>query len=279
MKIQYLSDIHLEHYKIYTAEQLNPLQWIEPDPEAELLVLAGDIGNPSGTAYSLFLQWCAANWPHVIIVAGNHEFYHTGKIGPPCSREETLELIRKIVAHLPNVLLLDRKMITLRPGLNVLGCTLWSDISEKLSSEDAWRLNDFRMIPGASIQAYSAWHKRDLAWLRAQLSLISNAGEETIVVTHHMPTPRLIAEKYQGHPLNCCFATDLEQLIQDTQPLAWICGHSHTGNKILIGRTQLVMNPHGYPGERVDTRQRQAILEIPWPDAADAAAAAQNPIL
>jgi DNA repair exonuclease SbcCD nuclease subunit len=262
MRIQYISDIHLEHYKIYTAEQLNPLQWIEPDPAAELLVLAGDIGCPSRAAYSLFLQWCSANWPQVVVIAGNHEFYRAREVGDPTSREEVLGLIRRILAHMPNVRLLDREAVTLRPGLQILGCTLWSDIPEDMRTEAAWGLNDFRLIPGASTEAYAAWHARDLAWLRAQLFLLKNTGEEAIVVTHHMPTPRLVAEKYRGHPLNCCFATDLEQLIEDTQPLAWICGHSHTGNRLLIGRTQLVLNPHGYPGERVETRRRRATLEV-----------------
>lgn len=267
LKIQYISDLHLEHYKIYTEEQLNPLQWIEPDPEAELLVLAGDIGNPTRASYGLFLQWCAANWPQVVVVAGNHEFYQAQERGAPTSREEVLALIRSIVSHLPNVHLLDREVFMLRPGLHVLGCTLWSYIPEDMREEAAWGLNDFRLIPGASTGAYVAWHERDLAWLTAKLLLIKNAGEEAIVVTHHVPTSQLISPIYAGHPLNCCFVTDLEELIKETEPAAWICGHTHQAASATIRgatgkETALAINPRGYPGERVNVRNRRAVLDL-----------------
>lgn len=268
MRIQYVSDLHLEHYKIYTAEQLNPLQWIKPDPTADLLVLAGDIGNPFRASYSLFLQWCSENWPQVVIVAGNHEFYRMITTGNHAtyeggkSKEEVIELIRKIVGHFPNVKFLERERLTVSPGLHVLGCTLWSYVPEDMHKYAAAGLNDFRLIPGASVPAYNAWHARDLAWLEAELREIAAAGERAIVVTHHLPTSQLVSEQYQDHPLNCCFTTNLEELIKETKPAAWICGHTHLGNRATIGGTQLAVNPWGYPGERVPTRNREAILDI-----------------
>ena len=262
MRIQYVSDLHLEHYKIYTAEQLNPLQWIKPDPTADLLVLAGDIGDPNRSSYSLFLQWCSANWPQVVVIAGNHEFYRGNERGAPTSREEVLGLIRGIVGHLPNVRLLDRERLTLSPGVHVLGCTLWSDIPPAMYTKVVYSLNDFRMIPGATVASYGMWHARDLAWLEAELRALAAAGERAIVITHHLPTPQLISEQYKDHPLNCCFATDLDELIKETKPAAWICGHTHQGNTAMIGETRLAINPWGYPGERVPTRNREAILEL-----------------
>ncbi|MCK7493040.1 MAG: hypothetical protein MZW92_17250 [Comamonadaceae bacterium] len=59
MKIQLLSDLHLE------TEDFEPA----PAPQAELLVLAGDI-DASWAGYERF-----AGWPvPVLVVAGNHEF-------------------------------------------------------------------------------------------------------------------------------------------------------------------------------------------------------------
>jgi Icc-related predicted phosphoesterase len=271
LRIQYVSDLHLEHYKIHTAKELNPLQWIKPDPTADVLVLAGDIGNPHKTSYGLFLQWCAANWPQVVIVAGNHEFYREdmrgdrgegaggAKLSP---RYEALELIKLITRHYRNVHFLDRGRFTVRPGVHILGCTLWSDIPADMRKYVLQGLNDFRHIPGATFEGYAEWHTRDREWLAAQLRAVAAAGETAIVVTHHLPTPRLISEKYMDHPMNCCFATDLDALIEETVPAAWICGHSHTGNAVQIGATRLALNPHGYIGERVETRNACAILEI-----------------
>ena len=274
MRIQYISDLHLEHYKIHTEEQLNPLQWIKPDPTADVLVLAGDIGNPHKTSYGLFLKWCSTNWPQVVIIAGNHEFYQEGAggiVGRPGAetgtrlspRYEALEVIQIITRHYPNIHFLDRGRFTVSPGVHILGCTLWSDIPADMRKYAVEGLNDFRLIPGATFEGYAGWHARDRDWLATELRAVSTVGEIAVVVTHHLPTPRLIAEKYSDHPMNCCFATDLEALIQETAPAAWICGHSHSGNTLEIGGTRLALNPHGYPGERVETRNRGAILEVP----------------
>ena len=59
MRLQLLSDLHLE------TEAFTP----QPAPQAELLVLAGDIDS-SWAALERF-----ASWPNpVLFVAGNHEF-------------------------------------------------------------------------------------------------------------------------------------------------------------------------------------------------------------
>ncbi len=273
MRIQYVSDIHLEHHRIWRADQLNPRTWVRPVEGADVLVLAGDVGWPDLSAYGLFMQWCSDNWPAVVVVAGNHEFYTEGAVGgvgigkgPKICQPEKLELLRKIAASLPNVHFLDRGRVKVG-GVTFLGATLWSAIPADLGKYALQSLNDFRCVlsaPGrwVTLEEYGKWHAADVAWLRGELVAARAAGETVVVVTHHMPTPKLIHEKYAGHPLNCCFATDLEWLIQEGAPVAWICGHSHTGNRITLGQTQLALNPVGYPGERVETRSPQAVLEV-----------------
>jgi predicted phosphodiesterase len=265
MRIQYVSDIHLEHYTIYTKDQLNPERWVQPDPTADLLVLAGDIGNPNKTSYSLFLEWCSKNWPQVVVVAGNHEFYCSPNSRDQPNPHETTNLIRSITNHYMNVHFLDRNRIEFKPGVHILGCTLWSDIPADIRKYAVTGLTDFRLIPGMTASTYADYHKKDLEWLQANLQTVSSIGEKAIVITHHLPTFDLISEKYRDHPLNCCFATELQTLVKESCPLAWICGHSHTGNTIQLEdcKTILTLNPHGYPGERVETRTRQAVLDLP----------------
>jgi predicted MPP superfamily phosphohydrolase len=160
LRIQYLSDIHLEHMRILNAEQLNPEQWVTPDPTADVLVLAGDIGWPDKPAYGLFLQWCSEHWPQVVVVAGNHEFYTTGgaRIGPAgaatggipiLTRYEKMNLIRLISRSLPNVHYLQEGKLEIRPGVWILGCTLWSEIPEDMRKYAVTSLNDFRQIYGS----------------------------------------------------------------------------------------------------------------------------------
>ena len=66
MKIQLASELHRELLGKWAHE----MRVMEPSPEADLLVLAGDM--PRGTqAVEVF-----ADWPMpVLYVAGNHEFY------------------------------------------------------------------------------------------------------------------------------------------------------------------------------------------------------------
>ncbi len=275
MKIQFISDIHLEHHKIYKEEQLNAERWLKPAPGADVLVLAGDIGHPEKPAYGLFLKWCSERWPTVVVIAGNHEFYTaTSQLGRDeqardiHSRYEKLEMMRLTAGALPNVHFLNQGSVEVEPGTWILGCTLWSDIPEGLRKYAITGLNDFGSILSsdlgelATFEDYKAWHRSDLAWLRTRLAAIQGRGERAIVVTHHMPTPQLIHEKYADHPLNCCFATNLEWLIEEGRPVAWICGHSHTGMRLTVAGCQLALNPQGYPGERVETRDREAVLEI-----------------
>jgi predicted phosphohydrolase len=265
VRIQYLSDVHLEHHK---PDRFIPETWITPDPTADLLVLAGDIGWPEKPNYEKFIAWCSERWPAVVVVAGNHEFYGEYADTAKKSRYEKLELIRHIVGKYPNVRFLQQEAYQLKTGVWVLGCTLWSDIPSDMWKYAVDALNDFRMIratdagEGMTIAEYNALHLSDRRWLDEQLSMIRLRGEKAIVVTHHMPSFNLIHRKFEGLPMNCCFGTDLETMIQVHQPLAWICGHSHAANKMTIGSTQLALNPNGYPGERVETRTRIAVLEL-----------------
>jgi DNA repair exonuclease SbcCD nuclease subunit len=267
MRIQYVSDIHLEHYTIQTKDQLNPEQWITPDSNADLLVLAGDIGNPNKTSYGLFLDWCSKHWPQVVVIAGNHEFYTLSTSKERLNYYETTNLIRSITSHYTNVHFLDRGRLEISPGVHILGCTLWSGIPDELKKYAVQGINDFRLIPEMTFEAYKDYHTKDLDWLTTELEELSSKGEKAIVVTHHLPTEALISKKYMGHPMNCCFYTELTPLIKRTAPLAWICGHSHTGNQLVLeGENRrpifLALNPHGYPGERVETRTKMAVLSV-----------------
>ena len=82
-----------------------------------------------------------------------------------------------------------------------------------------------------------------------------------IVLTHHLPTYTLIHPKYEGHPLNYCFATNLEEMIQS--PIrGWLCGHSHTASEVEINAVKCALNPFGYPGEPNTGYSREKVLEI-----------------
>ena len=257
LRIQYISDIHLEQYKIAFEHNLNPRQFVQPDPSAEILVLAGDIGNPEEPNYKLFLEWCSKSWKTVILVAGNHEFYGSLRERRPV--EQRLEAIREVVKDLPNVHFLHREKVEVRPGVFVLGCTLWTDVPEENRYDAMASVNDYRYV-GATFDELKAWHHADRDWLKAELA--AAAGGKAIVVTHHLPTFTAISRKFRGHPLNVCFATGLDALITEGAPVAWFCGHTHEGGEYTVGKTRILLNPRGYPSEHVSTRDPRKVVDL-----------------
>jgi predicted MPP superfamily phosphohydrolase len=258
----------LEHYQVAFEKDLKPTQFVQPGLGADVLVLAGDIGNPDEPTYRYFLSWCAKNWSRVVVVAGNHEFYNARGTASKRTIADRLEACRAAAAAAgPNVIFLEKEKLELEPGLSILGCTLWTDIPEDTRYDAIASMNDYRLIytepkTPVSFDALKAEHKAATEWLATTLEEIKGSGQ-AIVVTHHMPTFKAISRKFKGNPLNSCFASNLDGLLERTKPAAWICGHTHSGGEYLVGSTPVVLNPFGYPGESVPSRSTQKFIEVP----------------
>lgn len=109
MKIQLASDLHLE----FLERKLPGERLVLPSPDADVLVLAGDIAQ--GTrAIELFADVAVP----VIYVAGNHEFY--GREWGPTRAE------LRAAARGTNVHFLDDDEVVVA-GVRFLGSTLWTD--------------------------------------------------------------------------------------------------------------------------------------------------------
>ncbi len=261
MEIQYSSDLHLE---FYDDKSLPYEQFLTP--VAPYLVLAGDIGIPDLKGYGLFLEWCSSRWTKIFVVAGNHEYY-TSKTPVKLDLEAKEAKIRSLCESLPNVQFLQCDSVLLPEyGIRVLGCTLWSSVPDSVKEKAMMYMNDSRQILVSGTQRFTPWdmtslHERHRLWLDEEIQKCEQNKERCLVVTHYLPSDSLIAEKYQGHPLNSCFASDCEDLMRPPV-VGWICGHSHTGVQRTIQGVMCVMNPYGYPGEDVETRSKTAVLRL-----------------
>lgn len=260
MRVQYASDLHLEFGWFKSGGSISHVL----RPVAPVLVLAGDIGNPQKAQYTDFLRTCATQWEHIIVVAGNHEFYNKRTAtewekgwGTPDSVADRLEMCRAAsVAAGDNVHFLDRGSVDIG-GVRFLGCTLWSDTTgaEELIER---RMADCRVIcpdksvlKAATAEDLKTWHVRDRDWLVAELDACRAEGRGAVVVTHHLPSFDLVASRWAGNPLNAGFASALDDLIEEPVR-TWICGHTHTAGIVHKGagrRIPCVLNPRGYPDE------------------------------
>lgn len=255
MKIHLISDIHLElatngPKTIRLVKQR--LQYQEVSNA--VLVLAGDIGKPTGKLYRMFLQEMSSIYAHVIIITGNHEYYQTGRFVKgslrkfetkhPLTMQEVDAAARKVASEFSNVHFLQRESIVL-DGVRFLGCTLWSRPQLELAST----INDFTYIPEfeKNPKLFEDLHEADVKWLSETLPLKSDEYNKTVVITHHLPSFKLVSEGYQNNPKNVFYASDLEHLMAGAD--VWLAGHTHVGTQLEIASCRCYVNPLGYAWE------------------------------
>ena len=86
------------------------------------------------------------------------------------------------------------------------------------------------------------WHAQQIRWLKDQLQ--EPFPGKTVVVTHHLPSARSVADRYKTDLLSACFASELDHLFG---PMAlWVHGHTHDCFDYDVGGTRVVCNPRGY---------------------------------
>ncbi len=108
--------------------------------------------------------------------------------------------------------------------------------------------------PDAHISRFMPWHsaaehRLDLPFLVAQPAVPFDGP--SVIVTHHLPGSRSIAARFQGSSLNPAFASALEWLIERSEPLLWVHGHTHSSCDYHIGTTRILCNPKGYGPDHV----------------------------
>lgn len=231
LTVQFASDLHLERL----ADEFPSYTGVTPHPDAEVLVLAGDIHN-GGRAIALF-----ADWPvPVVYVPGNHEFYGH-------DRMSVLSRLNQL-AKGTSVHILHRNRWDYK-GVRFLGATLWTDYKagkdQTRAMQEARRLADHRVIlemlepftPDTALRL----HRQDRSWLTRQLAQPFEGP--TVVVTHHAPHLKSLEGAHKGDALNPAFASNLTSLVKKAN--LWIHGHVHSSFEYPVGGCTVACNPHG----------------------------------
>ena len=270
MKIKLVSDLHLEFSDIN----------IQNTDNCDVLILGGDIcvaqdlhDHPelvnssdqaaiaAGTGlgrrqqaaqrYRDFFKRCSFQFPHVIYIAGNHEFYN-GKF------YAGIDYLREECAKYPNVYFLenDTKIID---DVTFVGATLWTDMNkgDPLTMHAIeGMMNDFRIIKNdkrnyapMSARDVADRHARTLAYFRSVLA--EQHDRKFVVVGHHTPSFQSCHPMYGNDTLmNGGYHSDLSEFILDhPQIKLWTHGHTHHPFDYVIGETRVVCNPRGYEND------------------------------
>lgn len=274
MKIYVTSDIHLEFGDCV----------IKNEHDVDVLILSGDImiaqdmhehpemdygmysnanladlGRRQQTALRFrdFLKRCSFQFPHVVYVAGNHEFYH-GKW------PSGLQYLRDECAKFPNVYFMENDTRTI-DDVTFIGATLWTDMNrgdpitlhavrDMMTDFHVIRNSDHgyrKLSPADVAQA----HHHSVQYIRTVVE--GQHGKKFVVVGHHAPTTASIAPRYIGDSvMNGAYVSNLSDLILDNPQIRlWTHGHTHEDFDYMVGTTRVICNPRGYIGheQRADT--------------------------
>ena len=268
MRIKLVSDLHLEFSDIM----------IPNDQNYDVLILSGDImiatdlhdhpetsygmysdvnleglGRRQRTALRFrdFLKRCSFQFPHVIYVAGNHEFYN-GKW------TQSLKVLSDECAKYPNVYFLEAGCKKI-DDVTFIGGTLWTDMNKgDPLTLHAVRdmMNDFRVIK-KDLEGYTNLkphdtvirHRHMLGYIKTIVA--EKPDEKFVVVGHHSPSFQSVHEGYRTETLmNGAYHSDLSEFILDRPQIKlWTHGHTHHPFDYMIGETRVVCNPRGYESD------------------------------
>jgi predicted phosphodiesterase len=241
MKILILSDLHLEFASFTPSSD-----------EVDLVILAGDIWKKDQGIY-----WARETWPHkvIIYVAGNHEFYNS-------ERNAVLSLLKSAATD-TGVHFLDNDEVVI-DGVRFLGATLWTDFllfghgrHHDAKMAGMVGLNDFRKINEGGLVFNPtdaiALCNTSSRWLKSKLYDEPFEGK-TVVITHHLPSMKSVADRYKRDLLSACFASNLDELLGHSD--FWIHGHTHDSFDYTENGTRVICNPRGYIYKGTQENQR-----------------------
>jgi predicted phosphodiesterase len=270
MKIKLVSDLHLEFSDIN----------ITNDDGCDVLILGGDIcvaqdlhdhPEPNNTAdqaaiaagtglgrrqmtaqrFRDFFKRCSFQFPHVIYIMGNHEFYN-GKF------YAGIDYMREECAKYPNVYMLeqDTKIID---DVVFVGGTLWTNMNKRdplTMHAIEGMMNDFRIIRNefrsyAPMSALDVAIRHDKTLSYIKLIVQEHKDKKCVVVGHHSPSFQSVHDMYKHETLmNGGYHSDLSEFILDhPQIKLWTHGHTHYPFDYTIGETRVVCNPRGYEND------------------------------
>jgi Icc-related predicted phosphoesterase len=276
MKIKLVSDLHLEFSDIN----------IQNEHDYDLLILGGDImiaqdlhdyppkdsimefvgaRQEKSKRFRDFLKRVSFQFPQVIYIAGNHEYYH-GKY------PDAIDYLKTECESYSNIHMLEMESLTIQDITFVAG-TLWTDMNKQdpltlMAVKDA--MNDYHVVRNSQRQYAKLSpidtvrrHMDTMSFIKTEVE--KNPDGKYVVVGHHAPSLLSVKPKYEkDYQINGAYRSDLSEFILDhPQIKLWTHGHTHNAFDYMIGSTRVVCNPRGYEGYEEDSGWNpQIILEV-----------------
>jgi hypothetical protein len=238
------------------------------------LALLGDIGYTRDDGFFDFLRKQLKQLKQfeiVLSMLGNHEPYHSS---PAKSKARLLELQAETEqardAGHGKFIFLDQSRYNLSSSVTVLGCTLFSTITDEQKDHVSFGLNDFYHIEDWTVEEHIQQHESDLRWLNSEVEKImaEEPQRQVIILTHYSPTHdnRSIYPKHAKSNISSVFMSDLSQEIcfSSNRLRLWAFGHTHFNCdfKDEATQTRLVTNQRGYYFAQSDGFEPGKVVEL-----------------
>jgi predicted phosphodiesterase len=260
MKIKIVSDFHLEFFGFLHMQKILDVMFpVHIDDHKTILVCAGDMGvyDEYADTYKLFFQIMSKRFRHVIIVPGNHSWYHSAYWG----KEQDIWKNKKIPK---NVHYMDNNHIII-DGILFIGSCLWTDMNDSdplVMFHAGKNMADYLYIKKRDYQVCATYgqviesnrlqpedtinrYHESIAYIQLLLSM--HRDKQCVVVTHHGVSKRCVHPKYTEDLLNYAFYSDLDAFILNNDNIKyWVSGHTHDSYDFEIGDTRVLCNPFGY---------------------------------
>lgn len=261
MLIRICSDLHCEFWNTSNPNKINRILYsIIPsmtNDKETVLVIAGDIG-----LYHLSNTWVyplnllSLRFKKVIWVSGNHMYYNNNSFG----HEYKFSIVGENITLLENsYILIDETFF--------IGANLWTNMNnsnpiDMLACSRGMR--DFEVIK--KVDGSTLTPKDTVEVFNNSAKFIFKkmlSGYDCVVVTHHLPSSKSIAEEYKNSNINAAYYTELYDHIYDSNCALWIHGHTHSSMDYLINNTRVICNPYGYKDVEVNKNYNpKLILEV-----------------
>jgi Icc-related predicted phosphoesterase len=246
---------------IFYNSELSPAYWTPPaNLDVDAILLGGDIHyTPEGLGAMLTeIRQSQDTVTRIVVVPGNGE-YVDQEFGSTRAR------YREVTGAIPNTTWLDDETVVLPGGLRIIGSTLWSEVdedeigrySEMLASYGLKGVDDIRDGDRyLTLRDTNDLYATSRDFIARELGGLSAAERaKTIVCTHFWPTRwpwtdeagRPLADNPESQWLQG-MAANLDELIAESGPRYWLCGHAHSTHHVTIGATDVVSNPRAGDG-------------------------------
>lgn len=260
MRIYPSSDLHFR-------SKLDVKDWAleEVPKDCDVVAIAGDIANGSKIGVKYIQEVCDL-LPNkkIVLCLGNHDYWGDVCITSVYARWK--DLARRVT----NLVFLNGNSAKIG-NVRFIGTTLWTDmgLTDNVSAvknvyhvqwPDYANINVEAHIFGFPADEFINQFKVQLNWIYAHLEYAKERGEQVYVMTHHLPDPKSLDERYAGSDFNPFYAS--KNILEFTACQGvWHHGHTHTFKDYIEKDWRVICNPRGYLFERCNSEMSQRLAD------------------